>query len=291
MEKTLTLPDRSGASQDEGTELRAHVDADGLQRRPCLITKDISMQIDVSTNKCELGRRAAERGIALIREALDQRGEVNIIVATGASQFEMLGHLVTADLPWHRVTAFHLDEYVGMPMTHRASFRLYLWQRFVSKLPLPLKAFHYIDAERDAESEARRVGAVIRAHPIDVAFVGIGENGHTAFNDPPADFETEEPFIVVELDEACRRQQLGEGWFPTLADVPTRAVSMSIGQILKSGAIVASVPDGRKARAVCESVEMAVSPDHPATCLQQHKNVWLFLDQASASGLRSVIAS
>lgn len=244
------------------------------------------MQIDVSPNKQELGRRAAERGIALLRETLDQRGEANIIVATGASQFEMLEHLTQADLPWHKITAFHLDEYVGMPITHPASFRLYLWQRFVSRLPLPLKAFHYLDAEHDPAAEARRVSEIIRRHPIDVAFVGIGENGHMAFNDPPADFETEEPYIVVELDEACRRQQLGEGWFPTLQDVPTRAISMSIRQILKSRSIVASVPDERKARAVRESLENPVSPQHPATCLQQHDRVWLFLDQASASQTR-----
>ena len=132
------------------------------------------------------------------------------------------------------MTGFHLDEYVGLPIAHPASFRRYLWERFVSRLPLPLRAFHYLDAEKDPQAECRRVGEIIRRHPIDVAFVGIGENGHLAFNDPPADFETDEPYIVVELDEACRRQQLGEGWFPTLDDVPRQAISMSVRQIMKS---------------------------------------------------------
>ncbi len=249
------------------------------------------MQIDISPSKQELGRRAAERGIALIREALNERGEANLIVATGASQFEMLEQLVKADLPWHRITAFHLDEYVGMPITHPASFRLYLWQRFVSRLPLPIKAFHYLDAEKDPEAEAKRVGALIRQHPIDVAFVGIGENAHLAFNDPPADFETEEPYLVVNLDEACRKQQLGEGWFPTLEDVPTRAISMSVKQILKSRAVIVSVPDQRKARAVRDSVEGPVTPDTPASVLQQHDRVWLYVDEPAASELSAAARS
>ncbi|MFA9477710.1 glucosamine-6-phosphate deaminase [Phycisphaerales bacterium AB-hyl4] len=249
------------------------------------------MQIDISPTKQELGRRAAEQGIPLIREAIEQRGEANIIVATGASQFEMLEHLAKADLPWHKVTAFHLDEYVGMPLTHPASFRLYLWQRFVSRLPLPLKAFHYLNGEEDAEAETKRVGAIIAEHPIDVAFVGIGENGHMAFNDPPADFETESPYLVVALDEACRKQQLGEGWFPTFDDVPTHAISMSIKQILKSKSIIVSVPDERKAQAVQASVENPVSPKDPATCLQMHDRVWLYLDEPAASKLSSAARS
>lgn len=243
------------------------------------------MQIDISPTKQELGRRAADTGIAALRKALDDRGEANIIVATGASQFEMLEHLVQADLPWHKITAFHLDEYVGIPLTHGASFRLYLWQRFVSQLPLPLKAFHYLNGEDDPAGEAKRVGAILQNHPIDVAFVGIGENGHMAFNDPPADFETEEPYLVVELDEACRKQQMGEGWFPTLGDVPAKAISMSIRQILKSRLIVTSVPDERKAQAVANTVTRDPDPQYPATCLKWHDHVHLFLDEPAASKL------
>jgi glucosamine-6-phosphate deaminase len=231
-----------------------------------------------------MARQAAEHGAAAIREAIAARGEANIIVATGASQLEMLSALANAEgIAWQRVRGFHLDEYVGLPITHPASFRLYLWQRFVSRLPLPLKEFYYLDGEADCRDECRRVGQVIRHCPIDVAFVGIGENGHLAFNDPPADFTTEEPFLVVELDEACRRQQLGEGWFPTLDDVPRTAISMSVRQIMKSRMIVCTVPDARKADAVKNSVEGPVTRNVPASILQNHDDATIFLDAAAAS--------
>jgi glucosamine-6-phosphate deaminase len=234
--------------------------------------------------KPELGRAAAAEGSALIREALATRGEANIIVATGASQFEMLEALTAEPgIDWSRVTGFHLDEYVGVPITHPASFRAYLWQRFVSKLPFPLRAFHFLDAEVSPDAECARVGAILRQHPVDVAFIGIGENGHIAFNDPPADFETEEPYLVVDLDDACRRQQLGEGWFPTLDAVPKRAVSMSVRQILQSAAIICTVPDLRKAQAVRAAVTGPVTPDVPASILQRHPDCRLFLDSAAAS--------
>jgi glucosamine-6-phosphate deaminase len=244
----------------------------------------------VSGDKAELGRQAAKEGAELIRQAIAMRGAANIIVATGASQFEMLTELLVAKgIAWEKVTAFHLDEYVGLPITHPASFRLYLWQRFVSKLPLPLAAFHYVNAEGDPHAECQRLGDVIMRHPIDVAFVGIGENGHLAFNDPPADFKTEEPYLVVELDEACRRQQFGEGWFPTLSDVPRRAISMSCRQIMKSRAIVVSVPDRRKAKAVQQAVEGPVTPLAPSSILQQHDRVTLHLDRESASLLKEPV--
>lgn len=246
------------------------------------------MKVNVSASKEELGRKAAAEGARLIREAIAERGEANIIVATGASQFEMLDCLTREpDIFWPAVTGFHLDEYVGMPITHPASFRKYLWNRFVRKLDLPLKNFYYIDGERDAEAECARLGREIKASPIDVAFVGIGENGHMAFNDPPADFETTEPYLVVRLDEACRKQQLGEGWFSTLEEVPTRAISMSIHQILASTHIIASIPDERKAKAVKESIENKRDPLYPSTCLQQHRQTSLFLDSGSASLLEN----
>ena len=207
------------------------------------------MNINVSETKQEMGKRAAEQGAQLIREALRKNGSATIIVATGASQFEMLSELVKQpDIRWDKITAFHLDEYVGMEITHGASFRKYLWERFHSKLPLPLVAFHYINAEKDPHGETKRLGELIKQKNVDVAFVGIGENGHLAFNDPPADFETEQPYLVVDLDEACRKQQLGEGWFPTLNDVPKQAISMSIRQIMKSGAIICTVPDAQGER-------------------------------------------
>jgi glucosamine-6-phosphate deaminase len=242
------------------------------------------METITCNNKQELGRVAAARGAALIRAALGERGTAHIIVATGASQFEMLEHLVAEPaIAWHRVTAFHLDEYVGVPITHPASFRLYLWQRFISRLPLPLKAFHYIDGEADPQRECDRVNGIIGACEIDVAFVGIGENGHLAFNDPPADFDTPEPYILVELDEACRRQQLGEGWFRTLDDVPRRAISMSIRQIMASRAIICAVPDLRKAQAVKRCLEGPASNLAPASILQTHGGCGIYLDPQSAS--------
>jgi len=246
------------------------------------------MRIVKGQTRQDLGPRAAADGAKLIRDAIAARGSANIIVATGSSQFEMLEALAKQpDIRWDKVTAFHLDEYVGLPITHPASFRLYLWQRFVSTLPLPLAAFNYVNAEEDPQAECDRLAAIIKAHPIDVAFIGIGENAHIAFNDPPANFEIELPYIVVQLDEACRQQQLGEGWFPTLSDVPQRAISMSVRQILKSRAIVCTVPDERKAEAVRASVEGPITPDVPASILQQHANLTLYLDAAAASRLTS----
>ena len=244
------------------------------------------MQVKVFDSKTEMGAQAAAWGANRIREAISSRGEANIIVATGASQFEMLSALVAeADIAWNKVTAFHLDEYVGLPIDHPASFRLYLWKRFVSQLPLPLAQFYYLNAEGDCQAECDRVGTVLQQHPVDVAFVGIGENGHLAFNDPPADFDTESPYLVVDLDDACRQQQLGEGWFPTFDDVPKQAISMSVKQIMKSKAIACTVPDERKSVAVQQSVEGAVATDVPASILQNHEQTVLFLDQPAASKL------
>ncbi len=241
------------------------------------------MEIIISETKQELGKLAAEKGVELIREAIQKRGKANIIVATGASQFEMLGELVKEDIDWSVVTGFHLDEYIGIGISHPASFRKYLKERFVDLVPI--KAFHYVDGSIDAPAECKRLGKIISRHPIDVAFVGIGENGHLAFNDPPADFETENPYLVVNLDDDCRCQQLGEGWFPTLADVPKQAISMSIRQIMKSKHIICSVPDERKATAVKNTLKSEVSPMIPASMMQQHPSTWLFLDKAAASKL------
>ena len=245
------------------------------------------MKISIHDSKAELGRRAAEQGAELIRRAIAEKDHASLIVATGVSQFEMLSTLVQApDIRWDKVTAFHLDEYIGLPITHPASFRKYLWERFVSKLPLPLKAFHYIEGDAGhPEAVCASLGVQIRASVIDVAFVGIGENGHLAFNDPPADFETDAPYLVVDLDEACRRQQLGEGWFPTLDDVPRQAISMSIRQIMKSERIIACVPDARKAVAVKACLQGEVTPNAPASILQHHPDATIYLDPASASQL------
>lgn len=242
------------------------------------------MNYRIFSNKVESGTTAAADGAALIRQAIAQRGRAVIIVATGASQFEMLTALIQQpDIAWDKVTAFHLDEYVGLPITHPASFRLYLWQRFVSKLPVPLAAFHYLNGEGNPHQECARVGALIQPETVDVAFVGIGENGHLAFNDPPADFETKQPYLVVELDDACRKQQYGEGWFPTFDAVPKQAISMSIRQILKSRAIICTVPDARKAKAVKACLEGPISPLAPASILQEHGACTVYLDPPAAS--------
>ena len=248
------------------------------------------MHIYTHPDKDTSGRGAAALGASAIREALAENESTTIFVATGASQFEMLSHLVREpDIDWSRITAFHLDEYVGLPETHPASFRRYLRERFVEALPVPLAAFHYISGEGgNPEAECARVGALLKAaEPVCVGFIGIGENGHIAFNDPPADFETEEPYLVVSLDDACRRQQYGEGWFPTFESVPSRAISMSVKQILKAKLLVCTVPDARKAEAVKNSVEGPVTPDVPASILQLHPNTILFLDPESAATLRS----
>jgi glucosamine-6-phosphate deaminase len=243
------------------------------------------MQIVVSESRAEMGARAAAEGADAIRTALAAGSvDINIIVATGTSQFEVLADLAKSpNIPWNRVTIFHLDEYVGLPETHPASFRKYLRERFIDQLPDGPKAFHAINAEQDAESEIARLSELIDGQDVVVAFIGIGENGHLAFNDPPADFVTEEPYLLVNLDEACRRQQLGEGWFPSLEAVPTRAISMSVRQILKAKRIICSVPDERKAAPVRDAIEGPIAPELPASILQQHANTTLYLDKASAS--------
>lgn len=241
------------------------------------------MEVLVFRDKREMASAAAEQAATGLRQAIAERGVARVIAATGASQFEFLEQLVRLPrIDWSRTVFFHLDEYVGLPDTHPASFRRYLRERIEG--PVASGAFHFIAGDaRDPEAECRRVGALLAAQPIDLAFVGIGENGHLAFNDPPADFDTEEPYLVVKLDEDCRRQQLGEGWFPRLEDVPERAISMSIRQIMKSRTILGVVPDARKARAVRACVEGEVSPQHPASILQRHPRTTVFLDADAAS--------
>lgn len=240
------------------------------------------MNIIVAEDAKRLGQQAAADGARAVAQAVAEKGHANIILATGASQLQMLAALIKDErIEWTRVTGFHLDEYLDLPESHPASFRLYLKQRLVDQVPLA--GFHYVNGEaNNPAAECERLAVLIAAHPIDVAFVGIGENGHLAFNDPPADFETEQPFVVVELDDACRRQQHGEGWFDTLAEVPRKAISMSVKQILKSDRIICSVPDARKAPAVANTVEGLITPDVPASILQSHKNTTLYLDSKSA---------
>jgi glucosamine-6-phosphate deaminase len=242
------------------------------------------MNVEVFDTKSALGHAAAGDAAKIIQQAIAERNFAYLIAATGASQFEFLDALTVRNIDWSKVVFFHLDEYVSLPETHPASFRKYLRERIIDRVHP--REFHLIDGEAtDAIEECRRVGNLISRHQIDAAFVGIGENGHIAFNDPPADFETEEPYIVVNLDERCRKQQVGEGWFAEVKEVPRRAISMSVQQIMKARNILCIVPDERKAEAVRMCVELEVSPLHPASMLQRHNNVTLYLDRQSSSRL------
>ena len=243
------------------------------------------MEIRIFETKLELGKAAARDAAKIIKEAIDKRGGAYVIAATGAAQFEFLDALAQEEIDWTKVVFFHLDEYVGLSGSHPASFRRYLKERVVSRVHP--KTFHFLDGEADdVHEECRRVGNLIAQQTIDVAFVGIGENGHLAFNDPPADFDIEEPYIVVNLDDVCRQQQVGEGWFKSIAEVPAQAISMSIKQLLKSQHILCIVPDQRKAEAVRAAVKGEVSPMQPASILQQHEHVTLYLDGHSSSLLK-----
>ena len=243
------------------------------------------MILKVFADKSQLGQAAAEQAAAAICQAIAERGKARIIAATGMSQFEFLTSLIaTPGIDWAKVEMFHLDEYVGLPISHPASFRKYLLERFIE--PAGLVTFHLLNGERDPNEVCQVIGNLIAAARIDVAFVGIGENGHLAFNDPPANFETEAPYIVVNLDEACRRQQVGEGWFDGMDDVPTQAISMTVRQILKSREIICIVPDARKAVAVRNCFENEISPMYPASILKAHASTTVYLDTESSSLLK-----
>jgi glucosamine-6-phosphate deaminase len=237
--------------------------------------------LEVFDDKRVLGQAAAAQAEAAIRRAIAERGSARIIAATGASQFEFLEALTAARLDWERVEMFHLDEYVGLPIDHPASFRKYLMERLIQKTGL--QKYHLLDGEADPKNVIHKVGSALTASPVDIAFVGIGENGHLAFNDPPADFVTEEPYLLVDLDNACRQQQVGEGWFASLGEVPQTAISMSIRQIMKSTEIICIVPDGRKARAVKACFEGEISPMAPASILRRHDDTTVYLDGNSAA--------
>jgi glucosamine-6-phosphate deaminase len=240
------------------------------------------MQVRLFPTRQEMAAAAAGRAAALIRQAIGRRGAARIVAATAGSQLEFLAQLAAApNVEWPRVELFHLDEYIGLPASHPASFRGLLKQHLIDKTGIT--RHHLLDGNDPAGAIAT-VGAALTAAPIDVAFVGIGENGHLAFNDPPADFDTIAPYLVVTLDGACRRQQVGEGWFATLEDVPTQALSMSIAQILKADEILVIVPDARKAAAVRATLGDEISANVPATILRRHPHTTLFID-AAAGGM------
>jgi glucosamine-6-phosphate deaminase len=240
------------------------------------------VQIKTYIDRGTMSRAAARHAAGTLRHTLTRTDNVRLIAATGVSQIDFLSALIAAgNIDWGRVEMFHLDEYVGVPVDHPASFRKYLLDRLIAKTGI--RSFHLLDGELDATRTADQVGRELARAPADLAFVGIGENGHLAFNDPPADFATDRPYIVVTLDEACRRQQVGEGWFATIDDVPAQAISMSIRQILKSREIICVVPEARKADAVKACLEGPVSPMVPASILQTHPNATVYLDRDSAA--------
>ncbi len=248
------------------------------------------MKIRIFEDKVPLGNAAAQQAAGAIRQAISEHDRARVVAATGVPQFAFLEALTQAPgIDWRKIELYHLDEYIGLPITHPASFRKFLLERLVNKTGIT--SFHALDGDSpDPAQVARRVGHELNAAPVDVAFVGIGENGHLAFNDPPADFATEEPYLIVDLDAACRRQQVGEGWFATLDDVPRQAISMSVRQILKAREIIAVAPEARKAAAVKACVEGDITPLAPASILRTHGNTTLYLDRNSASQLTGVQA-
>jgi glucosamine-6-phosphate deaminase len=240
------------------------------------------MILRVFGDKVLLGQAAAKQAAAAIRRAIAERGVARVVAASAASQIEFLESLIAADgIDWTKVELFHLDEYIGLAMTHPASFCKFLQERLIGRTGI--RKLHLLNGEGDAAKVIRETNAAIASAPIDISFVGIGENGHLAFNDPPADFETEEPFIIVALDQACRQQQVGEGWFANLEAVPTRAISMSVRQVLKAREILAVVPDGRKAKAIAACFDGAISNRAPASILRSHGNATVYLDTNSAA--------
>ena len=212
------------------------------------------------------------------------------MAATGASQFEFLDSLTRAPgIDWSHVEVFHLDEYVGLPATHPASFRKYLLERLIRKVGIA--QYHLLDGDGDPQRSVTQVGRELQAKPVDILFAGIGENGHLAFNDPPADFLVEDAYLIVDLDEACRQQQVNEGWFSKLEEVPRKAISMSVRQILRAHEIIVTVPDTRKAKAVQACLEGEINPMMPASILRSHRNTTIYLDADSAALLRSGVST
>ena len=240
------------------------------------------MVIHVYKTPEEMGAEAAQLIAQKLNAAIAQKGEARLLLSTGASQFEMMDALTRMPVDFSKVTMFHLDEYVALPVTHIASFRKYLQERFVDKVPL--KEAVFVNGEGDVEANIAEITARIKEAPIDVGVIGIGENGHIAFNDPPADFDTEASYKVVNLDERCKRQQVGEGWFATVDDVPKQAISMTVKQIMACDSIVSVVPHAVKAEAVKNTLERDVTNLVPATIMKTHPDFNLFLDSESAAG-------
>ncbi len=250
----------------------------------------LQTKIEVLADKYALGQAAADHAARSLRRTLGTQGIARVVAATGASQFEFLDALTGAPgIDWSRVEVFHLDEYVGLPSTHPASFRKYLFERLIHKVGIT--RYYMLDGDGDPKGSVTKIGTELQSKPVDILFAGIGENGHLAFNDPPADFQIADPYLIVDLDEACRQQQVNEGWFPELTDVPKKAISMSVRQIMRSKEIIVVVPDTRKAPAVKASLEGQISPMMPASILRNHPNTTVYLDTDSAALLTSRVST
>lgn len=240
------------------------------------------MRTIICEDKIDLGIMAASEGEAKIKQAIVTNGVANVVFVTGNSQLETLKNLVQADIPWDKVNIFHLDEFVGVAPTDQSSSEHFLQTYFLSQIKAPLSYTPINGHVADIKAEVKELNAKMAKYPLDVAFICIGENGHLAFNDPPADFDTKDPYIIVDLDVKSRRQQVGEGWFKTLNDTPHKAITMSISEIISSGSIICSCPDRRKARAVKSCLFDDISPLNPASALRSKKECYLFLDRQSA---------
>lgn len=239
------------------------------------------MQINIFETPAESGRQAALASQKILLETIEKQGSARIVLSTGASQFEFFEHFVRLDIPWDKIEMFHLDEYIGLPQSHPASFRKYLKERFLAFAPV--KAAHLVNGEADLQEELKHLNEEISKAPIDLALIGIGENAHIAFNDPPADFYNEDPYTCLNLDDTCKKQQVREGWFATIDDVPKQAITMTVKQILKSRNIITVAPHQAKATAIYNTLNREIDPKYPATILKTHSNWSLYLDKHSAS--------
>jgi len=248
------------------------------------------MKINIYKNKKETSKEAALQAASILNETINRKGTATFIMATGVSQLDFIDTLITeSKIDWSKTKMFHLDEYINLTITHPASFRKYLKEKFISKVD-KIQKINLINGDAaDPQKECDRLNQILKNEIVDIAFVGIGENGHLAFNDPPANFEIEDPFIIVNLNNQCRKQQVGEGWFKSIKDVPRQAISMSIQQIMKTKNIICTVPGERKAQAVKDCFGTnEISPNHPASILKKHKNCFVFLDYDSAKILSKI---
>lgn len=247
------------------------------------------MTIVISDTPEQLGAAAAKQAAEVVRAAIEAKGKARVVLSTGASQFPFFQAFVQQSIDWSKVEMFHLDEYVGLPESHIASFRKYLKERFTDIVPVG-RAF-FVNGEGDVEANIKQLTEELRKEPIDLSLIGIGENSHIAFNDPPANFDTKEAYIVVDLDDDCKKQQVGEGWFATIDDVPKQAISMTVYQIMQAKTIISCVPHKVKANAIKQTMENELTNQVPSTMLKTHADWTLYLDRESASLLDAATVS